>query len=69
MNWYGRRAAVSTCCAASELYMVQDRSLDHAATMNFIARQMEKAADIESGVDGVANQAVLYASVLKGALL
>ncbi len=41
MNWYSKRALAASVYAATELYMLTDRSFAHADTWAFLDRRLE----------------------------
>ncbi|XP_030750110.1 ubiquinone biosynthesis protein COQ9, mitochondrial-like isoform X3 [Sitophilus oryzae] len=45
-NWYMRRLGVAGVYKATELYLIQDKSENHADTMEFLKRRMEEAVQL-----------------------
>ncbi|GAB0100265.1 Ubiquinone biosynthesis protein COQ9, mitochondrial [Sergentomyia squamirostris] len=48
ISWYTRRVGVAGIIKITELYMLQDKSVDHQATWKFLERRMEDAVLLHS---------------------
>ena len=48
MTYYTRRAAVSTICGSTELFLVMDRSKGQEDTFKELQRLIDRAKDAES---------------------
>lgn len=50
-NWYTRRVGVATIYKMTELYMLQDASMNHKNTWEFLERRMEEGNQLQQLLD------------------
>jgi len=53
MSWYSKRSSLAGVYAASELFMVQDASPDHADTDAFLLRRLDEVRSLGRGLAGL----------------
>jgi ubiquinone biosynthesis protein COQ9 len=50
-NFYTKRAILAAICSATFLYWFNDRSIDHAATLNFLERRLDEHARVHGAME------------------
>ena len=50
-NFYTKRAILAAICSATFLYWFNDRSIDHAATLNFLERRLDEHARLHGAME------------------
>ena len=50
-NFYTKRAILAAICSATFLYWFNDRSIDHAATLNFLERRLDEHGRVHGAME------------------
>ena len=56
-NFYTKRAILAAICSATFLYWFNDRSIDHAATLNFLERRLDEHGRVHGAMERLKQRA------------